>query len=100
MSPVRIRSPAPFLWNKLTRRGVSQHRRLRDDWILAVVHTFHPVLAASPLRVGHVSDSLAPVAAAPPDRNRGKRSSGVSMGDRHIAGARTSPRLARASKLQ
>src|ERR1700675_1799390 len=100
MSRVRIPSPAPFLWNNLTRRGVSQHRRLRDDWIPSVVHTFHPVLAAGPLRVSHVSDSLAPVTAAPPDRNRGRRSSGISMGDHHIASPRTSPRLARGSKLQ
>src|SRR5713226_1302348 len=51
------------------------HRRLDDGWIPSVVHTFHPVLAASSVRVGSLSDRLAAPAAFPAGGNRGGRRS-------------------------
>ncbi len=69
------------------------HRRLDDGWIPFVVHTFHPVLAAGPVRVGPLSDRLAAPAALPAGGNRGGRGSGIGLGVDHITRPRTSPRL-------
>jgi hypothetical protein len=69
------------------------HRRLDDGWIPSVVHTFHSVLAAGPIRVVPLPNRVASSAAFPLSRNRGWRRSGISLGDHYIAGTRASPRV-------
>src|SRR5258706_6968636 len=93
MSPVRTRSPAPFLWNNSTRRGVSLTGGLDDGWIPSVVHTFHPVLAVSPVCVGPLSDRLATPAAFPHRGNRGGWRPGIGLGDHHVASPSIAPRI-------
>jgi hypothetical protein len=75
------------------------HRRLDDGWIPAVVHTFHPLLAARPVRVVPLSDRVASSSAFPISRNRGRRRSGISLGDHHLASPRASPRVKQPTPL-
>ncbi len=93
MSRVRIPSPAPFLWNNLSGRGVSHTGGLDDGWIPSVVHTFRPVLAASSVRVVPLSDRLATPAAFPPGGNRSGRRLGIGLGHHHITRPGIAPRL-------
>ena len=93
MSRVRIPSPAPFSLEQFNLSPRIAHRRLDDGWIPSVVHTFHPVLAASFICVGPLSDRLAAPAALPPGGNRSRRRLGIGLGDHHITRTGIAPRL-------
>ena len=93
MSRVRIPSPAPFSLEQFNLSPRIAHRRLDDGWIPSVVHTFHPVLAVSPVCVGPLSDRLATPTAFPHRGNRGGRRLGIGLGDHHVACPSIAPRI-------
>src|SRR5271166_4857124 len=94
MSPVRIRSPAPFpeLPQDSPRIPILE---VLHDWVPFVVHSVRDVLAAGADRAVPVSDRMAIAAAIPAGGDRGGRRAGHGGGDHHAAFPGTASRLSR-----